>query len=764
MVRRGFLCFDVIAHATPVDFNRLYDNLLELHQKIDSIQRQPMSNIMIKSVWPWMPTTQLKPLPKHTNPELDALAQMEALEGLSRQVIWRYGDLFDVIMEVLLGQVQPLGFYRGQLVAAVVDDGLSDEVLAQCAQQLWHVQTSSPRVCALLGPHVPSFHVSSMACVQALAPHQPQRLTVSLNPSDATGWPVAMTSHLTLAPAGFKQVLDSTVIDELLCGQWRTISIEFDASAPSDAQRQRIQSHASCQTFTWLGGQLGQPVRIERAPALWSSPGFPRHFIPLMCIQNHMAQMWMMWDCAVKRPRAMRCDGYSLESLGRPGPFGVLPAVEKARGPWSLSLPGGAGWACSFLNGGARQGNVFVGPGRRFAVLRCFHPRHLADHAAYQDLWDQHPQRGGAVWLETDKQLAEGTFTSLVFEGDEAVIEWCSMQRVYRFRDGALTCLTTDHTLRQLMPDTPAHFNADNIVLVSIGHDLEQLAQSIPTPWTYQRRVKVQAGDRFLLTDAMVERTFGQRQLTQWMSASTPFDVAHQMQHANTYGYPLDYPTLVIDSDATVEDINTPSGPWAYNFEGSEARDLERLVCDEPLVLNSATLFMDPERFDGQRVEFAGVLNFPDVHTRLVADAWWNAPYDQSLPEHGTYIVRARGLWCADGGRYGEGGQFVSEFRGHLDIVEPVAQMHVPSDEAHWYRYMMFSSDGLVQQTPDGWFWHGRPMQQGGPLSAQVKWPTVDKPQQRPARIVAAACHSLILVFSMEWLGPPEPLQATKPQ
>lgn len=87
----------------------------------------------------------------------------EQTRGATRDVVWAYAEALPRLLEGALdANVMPLGFSRGSITAAVVEDPV-------LVPGLEYVQTSSPDVCRLYAPFVPRFKVVGRACVEALA-------------------------------------------------------------------------------------------------------------------------------------------------------------------------------------------------------------------------------------------------------------------------------------------------------------------------------------------------------------------------------------------------------------------------------------------------------------------------------------------------------------------------------------------------------------------------------------------------------------------
>lgn len=89
----------------------------------------------------------------------------EREHGVTRDVAWAYAEA----MPALLGpdprvDLWPLAFRRGAMRAVALKRPVE-------LAGLYHVQTSSPEVCRVMGARVPNFSVRGEACVQALLRH-----------------------------------------------------------------------------------------------------------------------------------------------------------------------------------------------------------------------------------------------------------------------------------------------------------------------------------------------------------------------------------------------------------------------------------------------------------------------------------------------------------------------------------------------------------------------------------------------------------------
>src|SRR5262249_54907908 len=146
-----------------------------------------------------------------------------------------------------------------------------------------------------------------------------------------------------------------------------------------------------------------------------------------------------------------------------------------------------------------------------------------------------HALRSRALKLGPYAVIAS-TVVILLAKGEEFVALWAGDSRLYRWRDGELRQLTTDHSKVQemvdaglLRPEQAAHHPHSNIVTRSVGGGVFELSRV---------RHRAEAGDRFLLCSDGLTNLVGDAEIAVELAAP-PRDAALRLRdHVLARGAP----------------------------------------------------------------------------------------------------------------------------------------------------------------------------------------------------------------------------------
>lgn len=194
--------------------------------------------------------------------------------------------------------------------------------------------------------------------------------------------------------------------------------------------------------------------------------------------------------------------------------------VRKRNEDAILSLPKAGLWAVADGMGGHQQGDF---------ASRCVisHLYQLATKTRGRELAVRLP----AVIQDANREILEQamkggaqhvigtTLVALVLEGDRYHCFWSGDSRIYLYRQGELTLLTSDHTRAQMMRDRGTYTDAE----INAHPASQALTQAIgiePKAFIDYNQHLIYEGDRFLLCSDGLTKVFSHDQLARGVAAT----------------------------------------------------------------------------------------------------------------------------------------------------------------------------------------------------------------------------------------------------